>query len=216
MTLKEASKWMENGVVIVDHNTSYIDEDVVIGDGTVIYPNVSIRGKTVIGCNNIIDSNTVIIDCMIGDNNKILSSYLSDSVIGDDNAVGPFTHMRQQARLGNNNRVGNYVEVKDSVIGNNNSFCHLSYVGNSEIGNGINFSAGAITANYDWIKKIKKKTVIEDDVMIGANAVLVAPIKICKKAFVAAGSVITDDVGERELAIARERQVIKKEYIKEN
>lgn len=216
MTLEEASKWMEKGVVIVDHNTSYIDEDVVIGDGTVIYPNVSIRGKTVVGCNNIIDSNTVIIDCIIGDENKILSSYLLDSKIGDNNRIGPFAHMRQNVCLGNNNRVGNYVEIKDSVIGNGNSFSHLSYVGNSEIGEGVNFSAGAITANYDWIKKTKKKTVIKDSVMIGANSVLVAPVTVEKKAFVAAGSVITDDVKERELAIARCRQVVKKDYIKEN
>lgn len=216
MTLEEASKWLEKGVVIVDHNTSYIDEDVTIGEDTTIYPNVSIRGKTIIGKGNIIDSNTVIADCEIGDNNKILSSYLTDSKIGDNNKIGPFTHMRNHVVLGNENRVGNYVEMKDSVIGNKNSFSHLSYIGNSEIGNGINFSAGAITANYDWIKKIKKKTIIEDDVMIGANAILVAPIKICKKAFIAAGSVITNDVGERELAIARSRQEIKKNYIKEN
>ena len=125
MTFEDAGKWMNEGVVIVDHNTTYIDESVLIGDGTTIYPNVSIRGKSIIGKNNIIDSNTVIVDCEIGDNNKILSSYLMDSVIGDSNLIGPFAHMRQRATLGNNNRLGNYVEVKDSVIGNSNSISHL-------------------------------------------------------------------------------------------
>ena len=216
MTLEEASKWMEKGVVIVDHNTSYIDEDVEIGDGTTIYPNVSIRGKSRIGKNNIIDSNTVICDCEIGNNNKILSSYLTDTKMGNENRVGPFTHLRDGVVLGNNNRVGNFVEMKMDVIGDNNNFSHLAYIGDSEIGSGINFSAGAITANYDAVNKVKNKTIIEDGVVIGANSVLVAPVKINKKAFVAAGSVITDNVGERELAIARSRQQVKKDYIKEN
>lgn len=216
MTLEEARKWMDKGVVIVDHNTSYIDENVIIGDGTTIYPNVSIRGKSVIGKNNIIDSSTVIADCEIGDGNKILSSYLTDSKIGNNNFIGPFAHMRENAVLGNNNKLGNYVEVKDSLIGNNNFFSHLSYVGNSEIGNEVNFSGGAITANFDLVKKEYKKTIIKDGAIIGSNSILVAPITINRKAFVAAGSVITDDVGERELAIARKRQEIKKNYIKEN
>ena len=216
MTLNEASKWMEKGVVIVDHNTTYIDEDVVIGDGTTIYPNVSIRGKSVIGKNNIIDSNTVIADCTIGDNNKILSSYMTDTTIGNNNFVGPFAHTRENVVLGDNNKIGNYVEIKATTIGNSNFFSHLSYVGNSEITNGVNFSGGAITANFDLVKKEYKKTIIKDDAIIGANSILVAPITINRKAFVAAGSVITEDVGERELAIARKRQEIKKDYIKEN
>ena len=216
MTLEEASKWMEKGVVIVDHNTTYIDEDVKIGDGTTIYPNVSIRGKSVIGKNNIIDSNTVLADCTIGDNNKILSSYLTDTTIGNNNFIGPFAHTREEVILGDNNKIGNYVEIKATTIGNSNFFSHLSYVGNSEITNGVNFIGGAITANFDLINKQYKKTVIKDDAIIGANSILVAPITINKKAFVAAGSVITDDVGERELAIARKRQEIKKDYIKEN
>ena len=216
MTLDEAKKWMERGVVIVDHNTTYLDEEVVIKDGTTIYPNVSIRGNSIIGESNIIDSNSVIIDSIIGDNNKIFSSYISDTKIGDNNYIGPFAHMRDGVELGNNNKVGNFVEVKDSVIGNNNFFSHLSYVGDSEIGNGINFSAGAITANFDWITKERKKTVIEDDVMVGANSVLVAPITLNKKAFVAAGSVIDKDVEKGALAIARPRPEIKKNYIKES
>lgn len=216
MTLNEASKWMEKGVVIVDHNTTYIDEDVVIGDGTTIYPNVSIRGKSIIGKNNIIDSNTVIADCIIGNDNKILSSYLTDTTIGNNNFVGPFAHTRENVVLGDNNKIGNYVEIKATNIGNGNFFSHLSYVGNSEITNGVNFSGGAITANFDLVKREYKKTIIKDDAIIGANSILVAPITINRKAFVAAGSVITDDVGERELAIARKRQEIKKDYIKEN
>lgn len=216
MTLQEASRWMEMGVGIVDHNTVYIDEDAIIGDGTTIYPNVSIRGKTRIGKNNIIDSNTVIIDCQIGDYNKILSSYINNSSIGDNNMIGPFTHFRDSVEIGNSNKVGNFVEMKGNVIGDNNCFKHLSYVGNAEVKNNVNFGAGSITANYDSVKHLKYKTIIEDEVAIGCNAVLVAPVTINKKAFVAAGSVITKDVEERGLAIARCRQEIKKNYIKEN
>jgi len=215
MTLKEANKWMEKGVIIVDYNTSYIDEDVKIGDGTTIYPNVTIRGKSIIGKNNIIDSNTVIVDCEIGDDNKILSSYLNQSTIGNSNKIGPFTHFRSNVIMGNNNVVGNFVEMKGNVIGNDNRFKHLAYVGNAEVGNSVNFSAGAITANYNFVKKIKSKTIIKDGVLIGANSVLTAPITIENKAFIAAGSVITNNVGERELAIARCRQEVKKDYIKE-
>ena len=216
MTLEEASKWMNKGVVIVDHNTSYIDEDVEIGDGTTIYPNVTIRGKSVIGKNNIIDSNTVLVDIEIGDNNKIMSSYLNASKIGNDNMIGPFTHFREKVILGNNNVVGNFVEMKGNVIGDHNNFKHLSYIGNAEVKNNVNFGAGSITANYDSIRNIKNKTIVEDGASIGSNVVLVAPVTLSKKAFVAAGSVITKDVGERDLAIARSRQENKKEYIKEN
>ena len=170
MTLNEASKWMEKGVVIVDHNTTYIDEDVVIGDGTTIYPNVSIRGKSIIGKNNIIDSNTVIADCIIGNDNNILSSYLTDTTIGNNNFVGPFAHTRENVVLGDNNKIGNYVEIKATTIGNGNFFSHLSYVGNSEITNGVNFSGGAITANFDLVKREYKKTIIKDAeiVLIGS------------------------------------------------
>lgn len=216
MTFEEASKWMNKGVVIVDHNTSYIDEDVEIGDGTTIYPNVTIRGKSVIGKNNIIDSNTVLVDIEIGDNNKIMSSYLNASKIGNDNMIGPFTHFREKVILGNNNVVGNFVEMKGNVIGDHNNFKHLSYIGNAEVKNNVNFGAGSITANYDSIRHIKNKTIVEDGASIGSNVVLVAPVTLSKKAFVAAGSVITKDVGERDLAIARSRQENKKEYIKEN
>lgn len=216
MTLDEAKKWMEKGVIIVDQNTTYIDEDVLVGDGTTIYPNVSIRGKSVIGKNNIIDSNTVLIDVEIGDDNKILSSYINASKIGNNNKIGPFTHFREKVEIGNNNVVGNFVEMKGDVIGNNNNFKHLSYVGNAEVKNNVNFGAGSITANYDSIKHIKHKTVVEDGASIGSNVVLVAPVTINKKGFIAAGSVITKDVGERDLAIARCRQENKKEYIKES
>lgn len=216
MKLEDAKKLLEKDIIIVDPSTTYIDEGVIVEEKTTIYPNVSIRGNTKIGKNNIIDSNTVIIDSIIGNNNKILSSYISDTKIGNNNNIGPFAHLRNDTNLGDNNRVGNYVEIKETNIGNNNAFSHLSYIGNTKVGNGINFSAGAITANYDWITKKHKTTVIEDEVMVGANSVLVAPLTLKKKAFVAAGSVITKDVPEKALAIARNREELKENYIRED
>lgn len=216
MSLEEAKKWLEKGVVIVDHNTTYIDENVMIGDGTTIYPNVTIRGLSSIGENNVIDSNTIIIDSQIGNDNGILSSYIKDAIIGNNNSIGPFCHIREKSKIENDNQIGNFVEIKNSVIGNHNSFKHLSYTGDSDIGNDVNFSAGAIIANYDLIKKIKNRTVIKDGAMIGANAVLVAPLTINRKAVVAAGSVMTSDVEEKALGIARIRQEIKKNYVKED
>jgi len=215
MTIEEANKWKEKGIEIIDYNSCYIGNKIEIGSGTVIYPNVSIRGNTVIGKDNIIDSNTVIIDCSIGDGNKILSSYLTETKMGNNNVIGPFAHTREEVLIGNNNKIGNYVELKKTRIGNKNFCNHLSYIGNAVIGNEVNFSGGAITANYNLIKKEYVETIIDDGAIIGANSILVAPIKINKRAFVAAGSVMTDDVPERALGIARCRQEVKKEYMRE-
>ena len=199
---------------IKDKNTTYIDDEVIIGEGTIIYPNVTIRGKTIIGRNNIIESNTTIMDCVIGDNNLIISSYLKETNIGNNNSIGPFSHTRNNTVIGNNNKVGNFVELKQSTIKDNNKISHLSYIGNTKMENNVNFSGGAITANFDWRTKEHNNIYIGSNVLIGINSVLVAPIKISKNSFIAAGSVISKDVNEGELAIARAREERKENYIK--
>lgn len=199
---------------IKDKNTTYIDDEVIIGEGTIIYPNVTIRGKTIIGRNNIIESNTTIMDCVIGDNNLIISSYLKETNIGNNNSIGPFSHTRNNTVIGNNNKVGNFVELKQSTIKDNNKISHLSYIGNTEIENNVNFSGGAIIANFDWRTKEHNNTYIGSNVLVGINSVLIAPIKISKNSFIAAGSVISKDVNEGELAIARAREERKENYIK--
>ena len=204
---------MEN-YKIIDSRTTYIGEEVVIGEGTVIYPNVTIMGNTVIGKDNIIESNTIINNCDIGDSNKIISSYLKSVSIGNNNSIGPYAHLRDNVKIGNNNCIGNYVEIKNTVIKDNNDIKHLSYIGDAEIGSDVNFGAGSIVANYNMKTKKHNKTIIENNVMIGSNSVLVSPIKLNNNSFVAAGSVITKEVEEGDLAIARVKEIRKKNYTK--
>ncbi len=186
---------MINGVTIVDKSNTIIGPDVLIGKGTIIYPNSVIEGRSV-----------------IGENSTILSSYIIDSSVGNNSTVGPFAHLRQNARVGDNNRIGNFVEIKKSTLGKGVKSAHLTYIGDSEVGNKVNFGCGVVTVNYDGTNK--HKTVIKDNVFIGSNVNLIAPIKIGKNSKIAAGSTITEDVPDNSLAIAREYQINKKNYYK--
>lgn len=199
---------------VIDNRTTYIGEGVIIGKGSVIYPNVTIMGNTVIGENNIIESNTIINNCDIGDSNKIISSYLKSASIGNNNIIGPYAHLTDNVHIGNENYIGNYVEIKNSRMNNNNYAKHLSYIGDTTVGSNVNFGAGAIIANYNMKTKEHFKTIIGDNVLIGSNSVLISPIKLNDNSFIAAGSVITKDVEENALAIARIKEEIKKDYIK--
>jgi bifunctional UDP-N-acetylglucosamine pyrophosphorylase/glucosamine-1-phosphate N-acetyltransferase len=199
---------------VIDSKTTYIGEEVKIGEGTVIYPNVTIMGKTVIGKNNVIESNTIINNCDIGDNNRIIASYLKSVSIGNDNTIGPFAHLRDNVKMGNNNAIGNFVEIKNSTLGDNNFAKHLAFIGNCTAGSDVNFSAGMIITDFNWKEQKYVSSTIGSHVMIGSNSVLVGPIKLSNNTFVAAGSVITKDVEEGDLAIARERETRKKNYLK--
>ncbi len=215
MNYKETNqKLMNQGVNIIDSNHTYIDESVIIGQNTIIYPNVSIRGNCVIGSNTIIDMNTIIINSNIGNYNKIISSYIEDSTIGDHNSIGPFSHLRHNTILNNNINIGNYVELKNSEIKSNTKVKHLSYLGDAMVGERVNIGCGTITANMNGKNHIKNKTIICDDTYVGANSVLVAPVILNRNSFIAAGSVITKDVEEDSLAIARSRQINKVNYNK--
>ncbi len=199
-------------VIFIDERTTYIDEGVIIGKNTIIEPNVTIKGKTVIGTNNIIGSATVIENMTIGDKNKIKASYLEDSFISNENEIGPFAHILGNSIIDSFNTIGNYVELKNVKLSSHNKVKHLSYLGDTTMGDNNNVGAGTIAANYNSTTKEKNKTNIANNVSIGSNAVLVAPLTLGDKATVAAGSVITTDVGDGELAIARERQINKKNY----
>lgn len=172
---------MENGVTIVDPETTWISIDTEIGADTIIYPNCYISGK-----------------------NKI----------GSDCKIGPFAHLRGDVVLEDEVKVGNFVEVKKSVIKKNTNACHLSYIGDSEIGERVNIGAGTITANYNPLTKVKSKTVLGNDVKIGSNSVLVAPVEIKEGANVGALSVITKDIKEWSLAITRSPLKVVENYVK--
>lgn len=189
----------------IDKKNTYIGEDVQIGDGTTIYPNVVIEGKTIIGTNCTIYIGSVIKDSIIGNNCNIYSSYIVNSQIGNNNNIGPFANIRENNYICDNTKIGSFVELKNSNIGNNTKVPHLSYIGDTTIGKKVNIGCGTVTANYDG--KRKNNTYIGDNAFIGCNSVLVAPINIEKNSFVAAGSTITKDLKENDLAVARTKQI---------
>ncbi len=198
-------KLMLSGVSIEDPFTTFISPDVEIGKDTVICPNTTILGKCVIGTSNEIGPNTYLKDVKIGNDNKILSSWLTDSTIGNNNEIGPFTKMRAGTVLENNCRVGNFVELKDAHFHNGVKCAHLSYLGDSEVGEKTNIGCGTITANYDGFNKTR--TSIGHDCFIGSGTIIVAPNTVEDCSFTAAGSTITNIVKTDDMAIARARQV---------
>lgn len=193
------------GVTIINPENTYIDADVSIGQDTILYPGVIIEGKSSIGKNCIIHSNVRIIDSIIGDHVVIKdSSVIEGSVIKNHSSIGPFAHLRPGSVISEDVKIGNFVEIKKSVIGAGTKAMHLSYIGDAEIGKNVNIGAGTITCNYDGFKK--HKTIVEDNVFIGSDTQLVAPVKVSRGAYVGAGSTITKDVPPDSLAISRTPQ----------
>ncbi|MEH7350174.1 bifunctional UDP-N-acetylglucosamine diphosphorylase/glucosamine-1-phosphate N-acetyltransferase GlmU [Gottfriedia acidiceleris] len=205
-------KHMLNGVTIIDSNSTYISADAKIGSDTIIYPGTMIYGNSIIGTGSTIGPNTEIIDSEIGNDTVIKQSVVHESKIGHSTSVGPFAHIRPASTLGDEVRIGNFVETKKVTFGNGSKASHLSYIGDAEIGQGVNLGCGSITVNYDG--KNKFKTTIEDNVFVGCNSNLIAPVTVKKGSYIAAGSTITDEVPEDSLAIARARQVNKEGYYK--
>ncbi len=202
---------MASGVTLVDPELAYIDLDVAIEKDVTIHPLVTLEGAVRIGEGATIHSGTRIVNSVIGPNVVILESCLiTDSEIGDGTTVGPSAHLRQHTTIGRKCRVGNYVEIKKSTLGDGTKAAHLAYIGDATIGRNVNVGAGVITCNYDGIHK--HATIIEDDVFVGTDSQLVAPVRIGRGAYIAAGSCITEDVPSGALGIARSRQTNKEEW----
>ncbi len=200
------------GVYFLDIQNTYISPDVLIEKGTTILPNTIIKGVSSIGENCVIGPNTVIDTCAISDNVKINSSQAYESIIGKGTTVGPFAYIRPQSIIGENVKIGDFVEIKKATLGDGTKVSHLTYIGDAEIGKNVNFGCGTVVVNYDSINK--HKTIVEDDAFIGCNTNLVSPVKVCKGAFTAAGSTITKEVPENALGIARVKQENKPEWAK--
>jgi len=199
------SGWMKKGVTFIDPETTIIHPTVKIGMDTVIYPNTYLEGKTSIGERCTIYPGTRIYDSTIGDDVVIKDNTLiEESRVSDGATIGPFAHLRPHSIIGRGVKIGNFVEVKKSCIGEGTKAQHLSYIGDSIIGRGVNIGAGTITCNYDGVKK--HRTLIDDDVFIGSDSQLIAPVRIGRGAYVAAGSTVTMDVPPEALAIGRVRQ----------
>ncbi len=188
---------LKNGVIIIDPNHTYIDVDVNLEQNVTIEPNAHIMGKTTI------HSGTTVLD----------GCHITDAVIGHDCQIGPYAHIRPNCSVGNNCRIGNYVEVKRSRIGDGTKVAHMTYVGDTTLGQNCNVGCGVIFCNYNG--KTKNNCLVGDKSFIGSNSCLIAPVEVGEKAYIAAGSVITDNLPANALGISRARQAIKEHYVTE-
>ena len=199
---------MLSGISMMDPASTYIEVDVVIGRDTVIMPNTYIHGNTVIGEGNVIGPNTIIRNSKIGNKCKILASVLEGATLDDDVDMGPFARLRKGAHLKSHVHMGNFGEVKDSVLHEGVKMGHFSYIGNADIGANTNIGAGTITCNYDGEKK--HPTVIGEDVFIGSDTMLVAPLKLGNGARTGAGAIVTKDVQDDTLVVGMPARAIRK------
>lgn len=199
---------MLNGVTMIDPASVYIEADITIGIDTVIMPNTYLYGKTEIGESNVIGPNSIVRDTKIGNGCKVLASVLEGAVLENDVDMGPFARLRKGAHLGNHVHVGNFGEVKDSYLADGVKMGHFSYIGNAQIGSNTNIGAGTITCNYDGEKK--HATEIGENVFIGSDTMLVAPLKIGAGARTGAGAIVTKNVPEDTLVVGMPARAIKK------
>jgi bifunctional UDP-N-acetylglucosamine pyrophosphorylase/glucosamine-1-phosphate N-acetyltransferase len=196
---------MAAGVTIDDPATAYIDRDVTVGADTIIHPCVSLEGRTTIGTGCEIHSGARIVDSRIGDRVTILNHcVITDSSVAADARVGPFAHLRNKADVRDRARVGNFVELKKTVLGAGSKSMHLAYLGDATIGERVNVGAGVITCNYDGEKK--NQTVIEDGVFVGSDSQLIAPVTIGEGSYVGSGSTIREDIPSGALAVSAGKQ----------
>ena len=202
--MKKNHELMEAGVTIIDPNTTFIDYDAQSGQDTIIYPNSYIEGKTIIGEDCAIGPNIRFTDMRVGNKVTAQFSYCHEAEICDGVTLGPYVHIRPGTTIGENVKIGNFVEVKNSNVGEGSKLPHLQYIGDTDMGSGVNVGCGSVTCNYDGKKKFR--TTIGDNAFIGCNTNLVAPVTVEEGAYIAAGSTITKDVPKDNLAIARARQ----------
>lgn len=204
LRMRKERELMESGVTIVDPNMTFIDVDVEIGQDTIIHPNTYLEGNTKIGANCEIGPDVRFENMNVGNNVKVQFSYCHDAIIADNVSIGPYVHIRPGTTINDRVKVGNFVEVKNSTIGEGTKLPHLQYIGDSDVGANVNIGCGTVTCNYDG--KNKHRTQIGDNAFIGCNTNLVAPVTVGAGAYTAAGSTITKDVPQDNLAVARARQ----------
>ncbi len=202
---RKLTELMESGVTVVDPASTFVARNVKVGQDTVLLPFTFLEGETTVGEDCRVGPNTRIVDSALGDGSHCQYSVILESVLEEGVQVGPFAYLRPGTQVKKGAKVGDFVELKKSVVGPGSKVPHLSYIGDTQIGAGVNIGAGTITCNYDGIKK--HQTVIADGAFIGSNTNLVAPIRVGKGAVVGAGSTLTEDVPEGGLALARARQV---------
>jgi bifunctional UDP-N-acetylglucosamine pyrophosphorylase/glucosamine-1-phosphate N-acetyltransferase len=211
LRLRRALALARAGVTVRDPNTTYVDATAVVEPDATLEPNVHVRGASVIASGARIDTGCVLTDVRVA-RGAYLKPYTvaTESVIGEDAEAGPFSHLRPESVMEAESHVGNFVELKKTRLGRRSKANHLAYLGNGEIGNNVNVGAGTIFCNYDGVQK--HQTVLEDDVFIGSDSQLVAPVRVGKGAYVATGTTVTLDVPPDALALGRARQTNKPAY----
>lgn len=199
------------GLRLINKKSIFIDKSVIIGKNVTIHPNNILKGNTVIGDNVTLLPNNYIIDSKIGENVSIEYSYIEDSVVGASTHVGPYSRLRPKSNIGQNCKIGNFVEVKNSNIGNGTKASHLAYIGDADVGENCNIGCGAIFVNYNG--KAKNRSVIGDDCFIGSNVNVIAPVTLANDTYVCAGTTITVDTDPKDFVIGRMRETIKHNYV---
>ena len=209
---RKARRLMEEGVLMIDPDCTYIEESVSVGPGSVIYPNVFLRGNTKIGSFTVIESNVFMSESEVADSVQIRAgSYLEQVIVKSRATVGPYARLRPGTSIGEEAHVGNFVEMKKVQFGKKSKAGHLTYLGDAEIGEEVNIGCGTITCNYAADRK-KYKTKIGNRVFVGSDTQFVAPITVGDDAVIGSGSTITKDVPAKALAVARGKQFIKENY----
>ena len=197
-------KLMRSGVTIVDPTTTWVDATSVISQDVVLMPGTAISGSSTVGTGAVIGPRTTLVDCTVANGAKVLESYCTGAVIGENASVGPFSFLRPGTNLAQDSKAGAFVEIKNSTVGAGSKVPHLSYVGDASIGEGSNIGAATIFVNYDGVEK--HQTVVGNHVRIGSDSMLVAPVTIGDGAYTAAGSVITEDVPAGAIGVGRAKQ----------
>lgn len=199
-----------DGVEIYDPASCYIEPTVKIAAGAKLLPGTILRGRTKIAAGAVIGPWSTVTDSEIGERSMINASQIEASRVGADVSVGPYAHLRENCRLDSAVHIGNFVELKNASVGSGTWLSHLSYVGDADLGARCNVGCGAVTVNFDHVEK--HRTTVGDDAFIGCNTSLVAPVSVGNGAYIAAGSVITEDVPAQALGIARSRQSNKRDW----
>ena len=197
-------QWMRAGVTIVDPTTTWIDATVELSNDVTLHPGTALLGSTKVATGAVIGPRTTMTDCVVKEGAQVLESIAIQTVIGEGSTVGPFTYLRAGTQLGDSTKAGAFVEMKNATVGTGSKIPHLSYVGDATIGVGSNIGAATIFVNYDGVEK--HHTTVGDQVRIGSDTMLVAPVSIGDGAYTAAGSVITEDVPAGAIGVGRAKQ----------
>jgi acetyltransferase-like isoleucine patch superfamily enzyme len=210
---RKIEELLRSGVLVLDPASVLVEPSVRVGKGTTLYPWVHLQGSTVVGHGSSIGSFSHIVDSTLGPGTTVLDHcFIRSSRVGRNVSIGPFAHLRPDSDVGDGAKVGNFVELKKTRLGAGAKAPHLSYLGDAVIGKKANIGAGTITCNYDGVKK--HQTIVGDGAFIGSDVQLVAPVRVGKGAYVAAGSCIVEDVPPNALALARSRQIVKRGWVR--